>query len=71
MAVYKAKMPEAWARIEWCKEQFGADGLFADGYPQPQYGGHNLTRGLRWWRRSGHLFFRNEQDYLFYLLKWG
>ena len=53
MAVYKAKMPEAWARVEWCVKQFG-------------HGGNN-----RWWRDAGHLCFTNEQDYMFYLLKWG
>lgn len=26
--VYKVKMPEAWARVQWCKQQFGGiDGV--------------------------------------------
>jgi hypothetical protein len=65
--VYKAKMPEAYARVEWCKQAFGGEG-------EPlweKYRGVNITRGLRWWRRQGHLFFRSEQDYVFYCLRWG
>ena len=58
-------MPEAYARVEWCKEYFGGTG-------EPDYyRGIDITRGLRWWRRQGHLFFRSEQDYVFYCLRWG
>lgn len=24
--IYRAKLPEAYARVEWCKEQFGGHG---------------------------------------------
>ena len=27
--IYRAKMPEAYARVEWCKEQFGETGYGA------------------------------------------
>lgn len=66
--IYKAKMPEAYARVEWCKKQFGGDGI-----PHNElYTGKGIcvTTGLRWWRRRGHLFFRNEKDYLLYCLRW-
>ena len=65
--VYRAKMPEAYARVEWCKQAFGGEG-------EPhweKYGGVDIAHGLRWWRRQGHLFFRSERDYMFYLLRWG
>ena len=62
--IYKAKMPEAYARVEWCKAQFGGTG-------EPDYyRSIDITKGLRWWRRQGHLFFRNEKDYLLYCLRW-
>lgn len=51
--VYKAKLPEAWARMEWCRQTFG----------QPVKGGN-------WWRHRGHLYFREQRDYAFYLLRW-
>lgn len=54
MKYYKAKMPEAWARIKWCREQFG-----------PQ-----CVNKMRWYRDRGYLYFRDEQDYLLYLLRW-
>lgn len=53
MKVYKAKLPEAWARMEWCRQTFG----------QPVKGGN-------WWRHRGHLYFREQRDYAFYLLRW-
>lgn len=61
--IYKAKMPEAYARVEWCKEAFG---------PLEQY---RLSRSktfsdLRWWRKAGYLYFRNEKDYILYTLRW-
>jgi hypothetical protein len=62
--VYKAKMPEAYARVEWCKETFG-------GNSEPNYDSTNdIVKGLRWWRRMGYLYFRNEQDYMLYTLRW-
>lgn len=63
--VYKAKMPEAWARMEWCREQFGGSG-------EPDYDKkYNITEGMRWWRRQGYLFFMNEKDYHWFLMRWG
>ena len=62
--VYRAKMPEAYARVEWCKETFGGSG-------EPNYDSINdIVKGLRWWRRMGSLYFRNEQDYMLYTLRW-
>lgn len=58
--MYKAKMPEAWARIKWCEAQFGGNPTFGQVY----------FNGARWWRDTGYVHFRYEQDYLFYLLKW-
>ena len=59
--VYKAKMPEAYARVEWCKEAFG---------PTESVYFKQSYKRLRWWRRQGHLYFRNEQDYVLYTLRW-
>lgn len=50
---FRAKMPEAYARVEWCKQIFGDD----------EY-------GQKWWRNRGYVCFRNESDYLLYLLRW-
>lgn len=62
--IYKSKLPEAYARMEWCKEQFGGDG-------QPDYKKSvDIVHGMRWWRRQGHLFFRCEKDYMLYCLRW-
>jgi hypothetical protein len=63
--IYNAKMPEAYARVEWCKEAFGP----TDEFIEYKYG-NNIAEGLRWWRRQGHLYFRNEQDYMLYTLRW-
>ena len=70
MKVYKSSpMPEAYARVEWCKAQFGGTGE-----PNWEAAGNGraycLTDGLRWWRRQGHLFFREEKDFLMYCLRW-
>lgn len=58
--MYRAKMPEAWARLKWCEEQFG---------PGVDYGNAWL-RGTRWWRNKGYVCFRDESDYMLYLLRW-
>ena len=70
--IYKAKMPEAYARVEWCKAQFGGDGepKFKQTGSLTDYRQYRVVDGLRWWRRQGHLFFREEQDYVFYCLRW-
>lgn len=49
--IYRAKMPEAWARMQWCEQTLGED-------------------DIRWWRNRGYLYFRNEADYMLYLLRW-
>lgn len=51
--VYKAKMPEAWARMQWCRTAFGPP-----------------VKGGTWWRHRGHLYFREESHYTWYLLRW-
>ena len=62
--IYKVKMPEAHARMEWCKEQFGGDG-------RPDYSKRvDIVRGMRWWRREGYLFFRYKKDYVWYQMRW-
>ena len=67
--VYKSKpMPEAYARVEWCKTQFGGTG--EPKWDQLNGGVGAIVKDLRWWRRQGHLFFRNEKDYLLYCLRW-
>jgi hypothetical protein len=50
--IYKAKMPEAWARMEWRRATFGPE-----------------VRGGDWWRHRGNLYFRGEQNYTWFLLK--
>ena len=69
MKIYKAKMPQAYARVEWCKQTFGGTGQ-----PNWEAAGNGraycVTNGLRWWRDRGHLCFTNEKDYAFYLLRW-
>jgi hypothetical protein len=51
--VHKVKLPQAWARMQWCRSVFGPD-----------------QKGGNWWRHRGHLYFRNSNDHLLYLLKW-
>ena len=61
MKYYKAKMPEAWARMKWCEDQFGPENPLRriwDPY-QP-----------RWYRNGGYIHFRDKQDYVLYLLRW-
>ena len=57
--------PERYFSIRWCKEHFGPEGI-------PDYNAViDIVAGLRWWRREGHIFFRNEEDYVLYCLRWG
>ena len=50
--------------MQWCKEQFGGDG-------EPKYYCNtDIVKDLRWWRRQGHLFFREEKDYIWFMLRW-
>ena len=65
--MYKVKItvPETYAIIRWCKEQFGGDGV-------PDYHlNTDIVKDLRWWGRQEHLFFRDEKDYAWFLLRWG
>ena len=59
MTYYRAKMPEAYARLEWCKKTFGHAGEDTGYAP-----------GRLWWRNRGYVCFRNESDYMLYLLRW-
>lgn len=53
--VYKAKMPEAYARVKWCLDTLGK----------------SVQNGcLRWWRSKGELYFRYEDDFIMYKLVW-
>lgn len=62
MMQYKAKMPgtvriqDSIRRVQWCRDQFGPESLFSN------YG--------RWQRYKEYLYFRDEKDYLFYMLRW-
>lgn len=63
--MYKVKVSETYARIQWCETQFGGDGC-------PYYHlNTDIVKGLRWWCRQGYLFFREEKDYVWYVLRWG
>jgi len=60
--MYKAKIPEAWARMMWCEQSFGPEGK--------EHKEQRTWSDRRWWRDKGYLFFRNEKDYMLYLLRW-
>jgi hypothetical protein len=63
--MYKAELtPSRYFSIEWCTEHFGREGII------DYHANIDIVAGLRWWRRDGHVFFRNEQDYMFYCLRW-
>lgn len=73
MKVYKSSpMPQAYARVEWCKAQFGGDDRprFKQTGRLTDYKQYQVADDQRWWRRQGHLFFRNEQDFILYCLRW-
>ena len=60
----KDKFSETYTIIQWCKEQFGGDG-------EPKYYlNTDIVKDLRWWVRQGYLFFRDEKDYAWFILKW-
>ena len=63
MTYYKVKMPEAYARIQWCRKTFGPP---FQNLPKEQRQWNNM----RWYRCYGTLCFREEADYLLYLLRW-
>lgn len=63
MKYFKVKMPEAYARVEWCKKMFGRP--FQD-LPNEQRKWNNM----RWYRNKGYLYFREEKDYIWYQLTW-
>lgn len=66
--VYRAKItPDRVFSIEWCREHFGPEREPAWEKSQDI----DIVRGLRWWRRQEHIFFRSEKDYAFYCLRWG
>lgn len=49
----KVKIPEAYARVEWCRSTLGKD-----------------VTGGNWWRYKGHIYFKDEQAYFLYQLRW-
>jgi hypothetical protein len=57
------KMPKAWARVEWCREQFG-ESMRIDG----RYRSNAVNE--RWYRSGGRLYFRDEKVLLLFLMKW-
>ena len=61
--IYKAKMPEAYARVQWCKKMFGPS---MQGLPKEE----RHWSMMRWWRQGGYLMFRNEDDFIMYRLAW-
>jgi hypothetical protein len=63
MKYYTVKMPEAYARIKWCEETFGRP---FQNLPI----GQRQWNNMRWYRNTGSLCFREESDYILYLLRW-
>lgn len=51
--MHKVKLPEAYARTEWCRMNLGKQ-----------------VRGGNWWRHRGYLYFKDEQSYIMYMLRW-
>jgi hypothetical protein len=64
MSYYKAKVPEAYARVQWCKETFGPS---MQGIPA----GQRKWTDMRWYRNKGYLYFKHQEDYFVYVLRWG
>jgi hypothetical protein len=50
--------------LRWCVDLFGATKDIEYTYS------NDIAKDLRWWKRQGHVFFRNEQDYILYMLRW-
>ena len=55
------KMPQAWARMEWCRQMFGPS---ADDQTEQE------QHEVRWNRVRGFLFFKHESDFVLYMLRW-
>ncbi len=49
----RVKIPEAHARVEWCRANLGKDII-----------------GGNWWRYRGHIYFKDEQSFFMYTLRW-
>lgn len=65
MKFYRSpKMPEAYARVQWCREKFGKS--FGDHRPATNWS----WTDMRWYRQGGYIFFKNEEDLTLYLLRW-
>ena len=65
--VYKARLT-AKEQLAWCREHFGGHGD-----PYVEYAGGQVgidTTNLAWWLRQEHLFFREQKDYNWFLLRW-
>ena len=70
--VYRAKMPEAYARVEWCKQAFGGEGEHIL-RPEPviSWCCRNIG-GFDDWDQVGYdWWFRREQDAVLFRLRWG
>jgi hypothetical protein len=64
MSYFKVKIPEAYARVKWCREIFGRP--FQD-LPKES----RQWQNMRWYRNKGYIYFREEKDYVWYMLRWG
>ena len=63
MSDFKIKVSN-YDTVDWCREHFGGAG-------EPKYYMNtDIVKDLRWWCRQGYIFFREEKDYAWYLLKW-
>lgn len=62
---YHTELSVPYAHIEWCEETFGPTDILLEYRPSNRY-----ADGLRWWTRQGHIFIRNEEDYMLYMLRW-
>jgi hypothetical protein len=66
--IYHVKLPNeiqaVMSSLRWCVDLFGATKDIEYTY------GNDIAKDLRWWKRQDHVFFRNEQDYILYMLRW-
>jgi hypothetical protein len=64
--IYTAKMPDDYARVQWCNAAFGTTKEIDLSLLYRA----ETTEGLRWWSRPGDIYFRDEQDYVLYTMRW-
>mgnify|MGYP003350691702 CR=1 FL=1 len=58
------KMPEAYARVQWCRQVFGNS--FGESRPKKGW----KWNDMRWYRNGGYIFFKQQEDLVLYLLRW-